>query len=345
MNSLERVSLALQHKEADRVPVYPLLNSVARKLVDAKYSDLALDPELCAKAYIEVTEQYEMDIICTLIDLSVEAADFGAKIIYDDNEAAYPDKDVRYITSVDDYDKVKQIQVKDGKRMMHHVRLCELLVEAKGDTTPVVAFVFGPLGIVSMLRGQAEMFMDLVLSPDAVKRAVGVVTETLIEYVDRLIDTGVHAIMFDTLYASQSIISKDMWNEFEGPFIEKLAKHIHDRGTMVMVHNCGNGVYFDVQIERMKPEAISFLHVPADCESLEECKEKYGHVTTLMGCIDPGLIMSGSVEEVENVARKNIDALGKGGGFILSTGCEYPSSLGFEKAEAMVNVAKTYGQY
>jgi len=31
MNSLKRVSLILQHKEADHVPVYPILNSVSRR--------------------------------------------------------------------------------------------------------------------------------------------------------------------------------------------------------------------------------------------------------------------------------------------------------------------------
>jgi uroporphyrinogen decarboxylase len=345
MNSLERVGMALQHKEADRVPIYPLLNSVARKLVGATYDQLALNPDLCAEAYIKLTEDYDLDVICTLTDLSVEAADFGARIIYEEEEAAFPDKKERLIKSADEYKNIKAISVDTAKRMQDHIKLCNLLVAAKGKTTPIVAFVFGPLGIVSMLRGQEEMFMDLVLNPDEVKMAVEAVTDTLIEYVDKIMDTGVHAVMFDTLYASQSILSKDMWDEFEGPAMERLAKHVHDRGCMVMIHNCGNGIYFDVQIERMKPEAISFLHAPDDCKDMVECKEKYGHLTTLIGCIDPGTTYSGSVEDVIGMAKRDIDTLAKGGGFILSTGCEYPSSLDFEKAEAIIKVGKEYGQY
>lgn len=196
--------------------------------------------------------------------------------------------------------------------MMEHIKLCQLLVDAKGQNTPIVAFVFGPLGIVSMLRGQQEMFLDLIMNPDEVKQAVAVVTETLLEYVDRIIDTGVHAVMFDTLFASQSILSKEMWDEFEGPFIEKLAKRVHDRGRMVMIHNCGNGIYFDVQIKRMQPEAISFLHTPDDCKDMKECKEKYGHLTTLIGCIDPGVVMTSTVETVIDQAKKrDIDTFKK----------------------------------
>ena len=35
MRPIERVVLALQHKDADRVPVYPLLNGASRRLVGA----------------------------------------------------------------------------------------------------------------------------------------------------------------------------------------------------------------------------------------------------------------------------------------------------------------------
>lgn len=345
MNSLERVVAALQHKEADRVPIYPLLNSVARKLTNETYDTLALDAEKCAEAYIKLTEDYDLDVICTLTDLSVEASDFGAKIIYDKEEAAYPDHDFRYIGGVDEYTKVKPLDIDKAPRMQEHIKLCKLLMEKKGHETPVVAFVFGPLGILSMLRGQEQIFMDLIMSPDEVKAALEVITDTLVEYCHKLMDTGVHAIMFDTLFASQSILSKEMWDEFEGPCIEKIANAVHERETMVMIHNCGNGIYFDVQIKRMKPHAISFLHSPDDCADMKECKEKYGHLTTLIGCIDPGTIMGGTKEDVIAQAKRDIDTFAKDGGFILSTGCEYPSSLDFEKAEAIIEVGKTYGRY
>ena len=35
MNSIERVVTSLNHKEPDRVPVYPILSGVTRKLVGA----------------------------------------------------------------------------------------------------------------------------------------------------------------------------------------------------------------------------------------------------------------------------------------------------------------------
>ena len=112
-----------------------------------------------------------------------------------------------------------------------------------------------------------------------------------------------------------------------------------------MIHNCGDGIYFDVQIKRMHPELISFLYLPDDCESMEELKEKYGHQTTLLGHIDPGELMVTSKEDLIKQCREQIDVYKKNGGFVLATGCEYPAQMDFEHAKTMVEVAKTYGRY
>lgn len=345
LTALERVALTLQHKEADRVPVYPLLNGISRKLVNASYKEWTLNADITAEAYCRVTERFGLDTIVTLTDLSVEAGDFGQELVFPENEAAHPNFNNHLLKDIEDYSKIEPIDYRKGARMMEHIRLCDKLVKAKGKEYPIVAFVFGPLGILSMLRGQANIFMDILDDPDAVKRAVAAINQTLMEYADGLIETGVHAIMLDTLFASQSIMSKSMWKEFEGVYVKKLAEHIHKKGCMVMIHNCGNGIYFDAQIEAMKPEAISFLHLPDDCKSREELKEKYGSVTTLIGHVDPTWIIHASEEDVREECRKQIDLYKKDGGFILATGCEYPANADFRNAEVMIEEAKTYGRY
>ncbi len=345
MKSIERVVLSLQHKEADRVPVYPLLNGASRRLVGADYETWANNAEVTAEAYIKVTEQFGLDVIVTLTDLSVEAADFGQKLIYPVSEAAHPDFGDRLIKSIEDYSLVERLNPKETPRMSQHIRLCDILVKAKANEVPIVAFVFGPLGILGMLRGEEDLFMDILEEPEALKAPLEAITNTLIDYVDALMDTGIHAIMFDTLFASQSIMSKKMWVETEGPLVRRLAEHVHARGCMVMIHNCGNGIYFDVQIETMKPEAISFLHMPDDCTSLEEIKAKYGGKTSLIGNISPTWIISASTEEIEEECKKVIDAFKKDGGFILATGCEYPANAPFDAAKTMIRMAVEYGSY
>lgn len=345
MNSLERVTLTLQHKEADRIPVYPLINSVSRKTLGITYEEWTKDVDKCAEAIIKATDEVDVDCICTLVDLSVEAADWGAKLVYFDDQAACPEHDNRVIQSEEEYSKITLLNPRETPRMSEHIELAKKLYEAKGQEKPIVGFVFGPLGILGMLRGHDYLFMDLMMYPDKVHAALRNITDTLKEFIRGLCEAGCHAIMLDTLFASKSIMSKDMWDEFEGVYTEEIAEVIRECKAMVMIHNCGNGIYFDAQIKRMDPILISYMHIPDNCTDMADIKAKYGDKITLMGHIEPGWLMVATREELIEACKEQIDVYKKEGGFILATGCEYPASMDFDYAKVMVDVAKTYGKY
>ncbi|MEF9922528.1 MAG: uroporphyrinogen decarboxylase family protein [Anaerovoracaceae bacterium] len=345
MNSIERVLLTLDHKEADRVPVYPLINSVSMQTTGINYEEWSKDPKKCAESIIKATDEIGVDCICTLVDLSVEAADWGQKVVYSPINAAHPDMDERLVATADDYDKVQVINPKETPRMSEHIELARLLYEARGQEKPLVGFVFGPLGVLSMLRGQEQMFYDMVKCPEKMDQALRNVTETLKLFAIALIEAGCHAIMFDTLYSSKTILSPKMWDKVEGPLVEELANTVREHGGMVMVHNCGEGLYMKQQIARMQPVAFSLDHLPPDCKTMEELKATYGHLTTFIGMIEPGWLLAASEDDVREECRTQMDAFKKDGGFILATGCEYPSALNFDMAKLMVEEAETYGKY
>lgn len=344
MNSLERVTAAMLRQDLDRVPVYPLINSISRAYTGSTYALWCRDPDVCAESIIKATEDIGVDVVCSIQDLSVEAADWGQKVVYPDNEAPHPDINDRLIKDIAEYRNIQPIDPRKGERMGKHIRLCDKLVKAKGKEMPIIGFVFAPLGVLSMMRGQADMFMDCYDDPDAMRPALAAITETIGEYCEALIDTGVHAIMLDTLYASQSIMSKEMWVDMEGPYVKAICDRIRARGAMVMLHNCGKGTYFDVQIEYMDPVAISFLYPPDDCADFAEAKKKYGD-RCLIGAVTPSWVMSATRDEVLAECRSEIEAMANGGGFVLATGCEYPSNGCIENAKTMVEAAKTCGGY
>ncbi|MDY6794071.1 MAG: uroporphyrinogen decarboxylase family protein [Actinomycetota bacterium] len=97
--------------------------------------------------------------------------------------------------------------------------------------------------------------------------------------------------MIDTLLGSQSGVSRELWEEMEGPYSRCIAEEVRSCGVMMALHNCGNGPYFDLQIEYMEPVILSFADLPDDCSSPREMKEKYGHLTALAGYIPTDDIM------------------------------------------------------
>lgn len=345
MNSMERVVKALNHQEPDHVPVYPIICGASRRLTGVSYKQWSTDAKACAEAMLKAREEFHLDCIVTLIDLSVECTAWGQELVYPENEAAHPNYDNMVIQDIEDYAKIKKVDYRSCERMMMHIETCKYLVEAAKGEFPVIAFIFGPLGTLSMLRNQQDMYMDLYDDPEAVHTAARAVNETLKDFCRGLMATGINGVMVDTLFASGSIMSKQMWDDMEGDLVEELADTIRDAGGLVMIHNCGQKIYFDVQIKRMQPAAISFLYPPDDCADFKECKQKYGQDLTLIGCVTPAKAVIGTDAEWEQECVDCVSDMKAGGGFMLATGCEYPANAPFERAESMVRIANEQGKY
>jgi len=343
LSSLERILTASRHKEPDRVPVTPILCAGARQITGTSFPEFALDFEKAAEVYASGFEFVGGDLIVLLYDLSVEAADFGQQMIYPDNSTPRPDYAHPRIRQVEDYCRLKPIDFSQARRMQDLVRICRRLVGRVGFRGFVVGFVFGPLGVLSMMRGAERLFKDCVLYPNEVRKACEAVTQVLVEFVQAQCETGVPAIAIDTLYASRNGLPKQLWEEIEGPFAREISRTIKKNGLMVGVHNCGHDLYFDAQIRSMEPDVISFAHLPDDCSTPQELKERYGDQVTLVGYVPTSLLVDGSPKEVIEACRKQIDVLARDGGYILAPGCEYPPNIPLTNAFAVVKAAEKYG--
>ena len=343
LSSLERILTAFRHREPDRVPVTPILCAGARQITGTTFPEFARDADKAAEVYASALEFVGGDLVVLLYDLSVEAADFGQQMIYPDNSTPRPDYASPRIKQVEDYAKLKPIDFSQARRMQDLVRICRMLVKRVGFRGFVVGFLFGPLGVLSMMRGAERLFKDCVLYPKEVRQACEAITQVLVEFAQAQCDTGVPAITIDTLYASRNGLPKQLWEEIEGPFAREISRTIRKNGLMVGVHNCGHDLYFDAQIRSMEPDVISFAHLPDDCGTPHELKERYGDQLTLVGYVPTSLLVEGSPKEVIDECRRQIDVLGRDGGYILAPGCEYPPNIPLTNAFALVKAAESYG--
>ncbi len=354
MNSLERCVAAIQFKEADRVPCVPIICGAARRVYGISYREWCQDEELCAKAWLQSQELFGYDAFVTLVDLSLECSDFGQEVIYPEDDTPHPNYDNPLITSPDDFvTKVKPIDFSKAPRMQKSVKMHEILMNERGATVPVVGFVFGPLGILSMMRGAEKLFVDCGKHQKEVIAAERVITDVLKEYIRALCKAGCQSIMLDTLFASGCIMSKKLWRAVEAPFAKELADTIRECGALVSVHNCGNNVYFDAQLEAMEPSFLSYAYMPDDCKDMAELKAKYatgpwvpGKNTCIVGHLSPAThLFLGTPDEIKAEAKVEIDAMAKGGGYMLAPGCEFPPNGSFLNLVALMEAAELYGRY
>ncbi|MCX6993516.1 MAG: hypothetical protein NT011_10290 [Kiritimatiellaeota bacterium] len=150
--------------------------------------------------------------------------------------------------------------------------------------------------------------------------------------------------------ASGSLIwqTPEMFRELSLPVLKKATEMADDLRIPTHVHSCGpERELVRMAAEETKLTVIDPLEIPpmGDC-ILKELKQRYGHKLVLKGNLHTTEVMlKGSVETVRTAARKAIDDAGKGGGFILSTGDQCGRDTPDENIRAMVNTARTYGEY
>jgi len=258
---------------------------------------------------------------------------------------AHPDYNHPLIATPDDYERLEAFDPRKSQRMGMGIELGRILSKKAGIRYPVMGFVFGPLGVLAMMRGAQRLFVDCLKHPEKVKAALDVITEVLIDYARAQCDTGVDAVMLDTLFGSQSGISRELWVEMEGVYAGRIADEIRRCGALVALHNCGTGPYLDLQLESMDPLLVSLADVPDDCRDLADLKARYGARVALAGFIPTDSLCLESPARIMEMAREQIRIMAPGGGFILAPACEYPPNLELANALAVVRAAELYGGY
>lgn len=344
MTSMERVLATLEGKETDRVPVCTLTVGVTRKVNGCSFPDFSRNSEIAAEAMILTNKLVGDDVILCFTDLSVEAADFGQKMIYPKKTTAHPDYNNLLVASPNHYERLEGFQAATGERMKNYLDLCEKLVKRIGTEKPILGFVYGPLGVLGMLRGMENLYIDIMENPDKVKIGLEIVTEVLVDFVKEQFTRGVAGICIDTLPASRSGVSPTIWEEFEGVYAKQIKDQITEHEVLNAHHGCGFSPYFKEVRKWLNPAVLSFAEVPEDCATIFETKQKYGKDSVLMGYVPTELLYSGSPEDVIRESMKQIDILGQGGNFILAPTCEFPPNGDLLNARAMVVAAERYAE-
>lgn len=340
LTSMERVLLTLKGEETDRVPVCSLAVGVTRSMMGIGFPQFSTDSQAAAESMILANRLVGDDVILCFTDLSVEAADFGQAIIYPEHSTAHPDYENALISKPEDYLKLKAFAPALGRRMGAYLDLCSILVQRVGHHTPVLGFVYGPLGVLGMMRGMEALYLDIVEHPDEVKVALEVITTVLEEFVREQFNRGVAGVCIDTLPASRSGVSPSQWEEFEGIYARRISEAINACGMLNVHHGCGFSPYFKEVKKWVNPSAYSFADIPEDCRDFQEMKKRYGQTATLMGCVSTELLYTGSPADVIRECIRQIDLLGSNGRFILAPTCEFPPNASLLNARAMVIAAE-----
>ncbi len=323
----------MRFNEPERVPILPLVGLFASPVANVPINEMLTDANNQTRALLHVLRKHSYDGVFNVMDLTAEAEALGAKIEFPKNKFPYVSK--HPISDASAVFDTRPLKI-SGTRLEVFVDTTRMLSSEVGNTHLVSSYVIGPFTLAGHLLGVHHLLELLMQDADLTRDIVNHCVEILSYYVDSLIDAGAHNIVILEPTASNSIISPRHFRDIVFPSIKKQIDQIHSSNSKATLHICGKTQRIIGDMCNTGADALSIdSHV-----NLQEAKEVAYGKSVLIGNVDTSLLLEGNRDEVAKAAKSCIEAAAAGGGFILSSGCDFPIETPEDNLIALISAAK-----
>lgn len=308
MDHSERINRILAGEPIDRTPV-----ALWRHFpVEDQY------PGLLAKAVVRFQETYDFDLVKITPASSFCVKDWGVRDEWKGNPEGTREFVDLVITQPRDWLTLRPLSVRKGA-LADQLECIHLVKSALPKGTPVVQTIFSPLSQAKNLVGRDKLVTHLRLYPDEVKKALEVIKETTIDFLNSCNKLGIDGIFYAVQHAQAGILSPVEFDEFEFPFDLEILSHCQSYWLNI-AHIHGTDIYFD-KVSRLPVQVLNW-HDQHTKPSLNDAQQKYD------GIVCGGLkqwetLVNGNPKMIADEAIQAIDST-HGERFILGTGCVLP---------------------
>lgn len=208
------------------------------------------------------------------------------------------------------------------------------------------AFIEPPVDIISFLRSFNKFLIDIIEIPEKIVMACEATENELLKTLDlqfkvfRRKDT-VQMCLFGFSRISTNHISPKKFDMF-WPHIKRISEYIIKNGFIVQYHLDND--YTDVlEYFTEFPKGKIMFHL--DTTDIFKAKEILGDRACLMGNIPPQITGLGTVKEITDYCKKQIEGCMEGGGYMLGSSCVLPDEIPAVNLKAMKDSVMKYGFY
>jgi len=132
------------------------------------------------------------------------------------------------------------------------------------------------------------------------------------KYARALVEAGATAVFISDPFSTSEILGKGFFAEFALPYINAVTEAIHNMGSPVIVHLCGNLKGIKEELSSLKAECIS-VDSAASIKDLKSVLPKH----IIMGNLNALVLSRGSLEDVKRETRRALSE----SPHILSSSC------------------------
>jgi len=306
-----------------RFPVVPIVSYPVARLLNLDLRKCLLeDPRLHADFICRVGEMLEIDAYLPLLDLTVEAELFGAKVDFSKHEAPR-------INNKLDIDEIHRIE---RTRIPLMVETARVAADKKLPGKPLGFYVTGPLTVLSQILGVERVMLHFARRSERIFLLLDSITDVCVEYARRLADAGVDFLMIAD--PASSLLSVGLFRIFSMPYLERLIKEI---STDLILHICGKAGHLLEDISELGATGISI----DQNVQLEEASSKLPKEMLIFGNYNPVNILLKSPKEIEEDVFKMLEHVRCDRRIVASTGCDIPPTAPIENINAFIRASKS----
>ena len=304
----------------------PILSFPAAQKMGVTVETLVKSSELQAQAMEIIAHDTATFASVSLMDLSVEAEAFGARVRFTADEVPAIIGQL-----VSDEEEATALAVPDmtagrASLCVEAVRMAKQRIMDK----PVLAGMIGPYSLAGRLCDVTEIMYLCFDEPETVHTVLDKAAEYLIQYGQAMKAVGADGVMMAEPLAG--ILSPDMAEEFSMPYVKRIINALQDDDFSVIYHNCGNSVPQMLNLIYDLGAAAYHFGNAIDMEAVMKVTPAN---ILVMGNIDPaGQFASGTVESITEATRVLLEKCGTYSNFIPSSGCDIPAHAKWENINA-----------
>lgn len=333
MNSKERLFARLKGQAVDRPPNLDIFMSFAAHYIGQPLSTYYLDYRVLGEANLALLEPFQVDIVQAISDPYRETADFGAEVLFPDDDL--PICQSPLLMNPGDLLKLKPPDPYNGRRMSDRLMAVRYLKEQVGEQVPVMGWVEGALAQAANLRGVADLMVDLYERPDWVAQLLEITTEVEIQFAKLQAAMGADIIGLGDSIASQ--ISPAMYNHFALPYEQRIFNAIHEAGVLGRLHICGDN-------SRLLPDMVESGADIIDIDWMVDfsmAAQVLDDLAAPCGNMDPvALFLQGTPDQVFADTQRALRQGGPRG--LNAAGCEIPDGTPEENLFAQTRALEEY---
>jgi uroporphyrinogen decarboxylase len=211
-----------------------------------------------------------------------------------------------------------------------------------------------PGGVVTQaqfLRGFEDWFADLIADPTFYHALLERITDLWIEMAKDELDAAGDCADFcffgdDVAFQDGPMMSMELYRTMVKPYHARVFSYIKSRSSAkILYHSCGSVAHLIPDLIELGVDALNPIQVSAKGMDTETLKREFGKDICFWGAIDTQRVLPfGSPADVAAEAKRRIEDLGLGGGYVLCAVHNIQADVSPENICAMYDTARQPGQ-